>query len=261
MTRFDQTLHEVQYELTIPSHDRAQVERDIKVIPVVPPHEALQREVRDRPTLRDKLAELVRDKTLPDDYFCHPVVRQHELGRVFPLQLFVDGVPTTKKDNMIGFHVVNVVSGARHIVACLRKSRLCACGCHGWCSLYQVFDFLQWSFSAAASGRVPSGKHDGRPWLPSDALRSAGGASEGVVAACLLHIKGDWMELVTSFGFPSWSDKAQPCWACACSHEQLHQLSGANVLQWPFPLKDTPEMRAQRAYPDAEGVEPAGRYP
>lgn len=107
-TRFDQTLHEVQYELTIPSHDRAQVERDIKVIPVVPPHEALQREVRDRPTLRDKLAELVRDKTMPDDYFCHPVVRQHELGTVFPLQLFVDGVPTTKKDSMIGCHVVNV---------------------------------------------------------------------------------------------------------------------------------------------------------
>lgn len=235
-----QAIQQTLYELDIPSYNRHQVEREVRRIPVLPPHEAIVREVAETPELRAKLADVVSHRAFPDDYYNHPVVRSAPPGTVFPLQLFVDGVPTTKRDGLIGFHLVNIVSGARHISVCLRKSRLCACGCKGWCSLHQVWVFLQWSFASLALGRAPGTRHDGKPWLRSDAERATLSNAQLAlgISACLLHIKGDWMEMVTSFGFPSWNDKCHPCWACECEQPELYHLEQADCLSWPFRLKN-----------------------
>ena len=45
------------------------------------------------------------------------------------------------------------------------------------------------------------------------------------------------MEAVTTFGLPSWSDNAHPCWACKCSTGNWNSLAGMTLTDWPWELK------------------------
>jgi len=138
-----------------------------------------------------------------------------------PLALFIDGVSYSQVDTAIGFWFVNLITGARYLVAVLRKALLCECGCKGWCSLAEVFSFIHWSLKGLSEGVFPSRRHDGREFRASDRKRAevAGQPLQG--RAALLCIKGDWSEYAHSFGFPSWNDGLRPCFACNCSKDNM----------------------------------------
>jgi hypothetical protein len=151
---------------------------------------------------------------------------------VFPLELYLDGVPTTKRDGLLAFHIVNIVSGRRHVCAVLRKSRLCQCGCRAWCTLSVIWNLLQWSLAQLSRGLAPQARHDGSAWLPSDDSRAADGSDRTV--GCLLHLKGDWQEIALSLGFPTWKDSHNPCWACVCDHTTWATCKCASALSVPW---------------------------
>ena len=80
---------------------------------------------------RVRLGEAVASRDLPPEYFERPIVKSSE-SLVLPISLFIDAVPYSQSDSCVGFGVVNKISKARHLVAVLRKHRLCGCGCRGW---------------------------------------------------------------------------------------------------------------------------------
>ena len=65
------------------------------------------------------------DEWVPINH-AHEVDRNSDAGTVLPVALYIDG--------MIGLDIVNMVSGARRVVAVLRNSANCQCGCQGWCT-------------------------------------------------------------------------------------------------------------------------------
>eukprot|EP00969_Alexandrium_andersonii_P181741 8031333-Alexandrium_andersonii.AAC.1 len=96
-----------------------------------------------------------------------------------------------------------MVTGLRRLVACLRRSYLCKCGCKGWCTLWPVFNFVAWSMEAAATGRYPERRWDGAEWSASDGERSWLAGSALRCSSFLLFCKGDWAEYARTFGFAS----------------------------------------------------------
>ena len=190
------------YDLAVPGFDRFDSERVDLTLPTLPPHESLAKELEDNPRLELALARSVVDQEWSDAYTSNEVVRSagpHE--RVYPLALYLDGVPFTKRDGLIGFFAYNLVSMKRHMLLTLRKSQLCRCGCQGWCTLWVVWQWLAWSFQSLADAVWPGRRHDGSVWGPTDAQRS-GLSGQPLMKGALVNLKGDWAEIVhTWFSF------------------------------------------------------------
>jgi hypothetical protein len=197
------------YMLEVPGHDKAQASRVLHRLEAVPPHERLAAELQEDPGISARLRASIARGEWPPAYTDHPVVRAAAPGAVLPLALYLDGVPYSKSDGFLAFWVYNLLTMRRHLVAVLRKSFGCTCGCKRWCSLYPIFDFLRWSLTALACGRHPEGRHDGGPWRAEDAARAEVAGSPltpGVVVA----LKGDWSEFALTLGFPTWAHAAHP---------------------------------------------------
>lgn len=64
---FQEEVRQVRYDLDVPGHCKYQVEREVRVFPVIPPHEAIFRKVAENPSLLEELRTVVRDGVLPDD--------------------------------------------------------------------------------------------------------------------------------------------------------------------------------------------------
>ncbi len=119
------------------------------------PHEVLDKEMQQTPKVIAELRDQIATRSFPDAYFDHPVVKQYEaepMRPVMPCALFLDGVPFTKRDGLLGIVVYSLISFKRHLLAVFRKSNMCKCGCRGWCSLWPVFDLIRWSFAQLARG-------------------------------------------------------------------------------------------------------------
>ncbi len=227
---FGKQLRTEAYLLKVPSYNKFDVSRCETIIPVLLPHEQIRKEIANNDSIAGELQSLVVGRSLPDDYYNHPVVKGEPLATVYPVDLYLDGVPTTKKDGLIAFHVVNVITGARHIVAALRKSRLCQCGCRGWCTLHAIWTYLQWSFSMLSKKTEPEYGPDGQACSrPPNACYAI---------CCLLHMRGDWAEISLSIGFPTWADKNNPCYQCWCTRDNWKICRGVSAATWPWPLKD-----------------------
>ena len=126
-------------------------------MPVLNPYEAINLEVAEDETIQETWRAAVDGDNLPPMYTDHIVVQtaaakgQTALG----CGLYVDGVPTTKRDGLVGFWVYVLESPKRHLCAVIRKSRLCDCGCKGWCSYWVIFQWLHWNFVIMADGFHP----------------------------------------------------------------------------------------------------------
>ena len=83
-----------------------------------------------------------------------------------------------------------------------------------------------WWCVALAEGANPSTRHDQRPWTPLDSVRSANAGAALRFRACILFIKGDWMELATSLGIPSHNDGLRPCFKCNASSISMCVCAG-----------------------------------
>ena len=111
--------------LKVPGHTKYNSERDIHAVKVLPPHESLHKEVVGDPGIIDKIDPEKR----PPSYGEHQVVRAVGGGRVVPLALYLDAAQYTSLGAaVVVFVVCNLVTGARHLAAVLKKRDFCRCG-------------------------------------------------------------------------------------------------------------------------------------
>jgi hypothetical protein len=222
------------YVLDVPGYSRAEMGRVVHRQPVLCPHEILHDEVSSSDSsLAEILKGMVDAQELPPAFFNHP--SSIATGNTSqPIVLYVDGVPTTKSDGVLGWWVHLLASGKRHLVAAQRKSRLCRCGCKGWCSLWPIFNFIRWSFSVLASGVFPATRHDFSAWKQSDVDRAGLATLPLALNGFLMFIKGDWSEFSNTFAFSSWAKAAAPCFACCCTKLNWQDDEALAVDNYPF---------------------------
>ena len=158
------------YWMRLPGHSKSCLSRVCHNLPTNPPHESIDREFKAKPEMVDVLTAAVRDGELPPTYMEHPIAKRSNYTAI-PCALYVDGLPTTKTDGVISFRVVNLLTQMHHVCVNIRKSRLCRCGCRGWCSIYPVMVFLLWSFYCGADGVYAVDRHDGSEWGAEDPAR------------------------------------------------------------------------------------------
>ena len=233
------------YHLSMPTTTARAVVRDMKTIPVVNPHEWLNDSVSEASS--KKLDELVARRELPPSYFEHPVVKANAGGvrKIYPTAIYMDGVPYTEKDSVIGIWIINLVSQARVLCAAIRKSSVCKCSCKGWCSFFHIFCWLAWCFRAAADGVFPDRRHDSCPWRDNDRDREARAGSYLSARFINIWIKTDWSENVTSLGLAAWSDGLRPCPFCVAYLDDMYKIAGAGPMNLPW------ECTTDRGYEEA----------
>ena len=107
---------ETLQHLSVPVSDNADGSRGRYDLHVIHPHEALNKEISESPELHDTLATHVRESKLPPIYTQHPVAIASE-KKAQPIVIYIDGVPTTKRDGVIGVWTDFVLSPKRHLFA------------------------------------------------------------------------------------------------------------------------------------------------
>jgi len=178
-----------RYTVDVPQHDKYDASRTSHALAVSVPHEDLNEEILSDPTILQRASAM----SWPPAYYANPIVRA-VANIVIPLALYLDGVPSTKRDGVLGIFIYNLVTLKRHLIAVIRKSSLCKCGCKGWCTLHPVWCCVHWSLTAMSRGRFPATRHDNANWKPADAERSGLAGSPLAFTGMLLQIKGDWLE-------------------------------------------------------------------
>jgi hypothetical protein len=222
----------------VPGHRKYDASRSLFDMPMQAPHEIVEAELAKEPTLLSDIAEKVKNTEWCDAYMNHPVVKEcRAIGKpVVPLCLYVDGVPFVKKDGVIGFKVYPLLSGRRYLVAALRRSELCRCGCKGWCTIVQVWQFLRWSLEACRAAVWPTSDSNGAPWSVADGVHYAKQGTPLGAASAIIHSKGDWSEYAHTYGFLPWSHKLHPCLFCWCDRSTLYKVEGLSPFETPHRL-------------------------
>ena len=226
----------------VPGYTKADVSRSTSSVPVRAPHEEIDKEVQRDPIFFADLDNLVRDSEWGPAYTQHLVV-QGSTERVVPVVLYVDGFPFSQLDGAIGFYIYSLVSGFRHLAAILRKSEICRCGCKGWCSIFPILLFLTWSFAAGAAGLFPARRWDGAEW-GDDVLRAAKAGQRLRSKLALVHIKGDWLEYATTFGYASWKSLRHPCLFCNCNNDNMYSIDNFSAVSSLWTLKGLADYEA-----------------
>lgn len=228
-------------KLRVPRYGKYDAGRSPVELPVRVPHEELAAELAADPSV----IESGRAETWPPTYHRHPCVTSAHPGEVVhPVALYVDGVPTTKRDGVVAFWVYSLISFKRHLCAVVRKSELCRCGCKGWCSYFPIFEMLRWSFSALAAGVFPASGPLGQVWEEGSARQAQANAPLPCKCA-LLQIKGDWLEFTATFGLANWSTQSDPCFLCRCTTTTMFDLQLLAPHNFPF------EPKSQASYLEA----------
>ena len=198
----------------LPGHDKHDLERAQHTIDTLPLHEQLAEELEGDPACRLTLAQWRIEGRLPPTYWQHPVTQDASGEAVMPFALYLDGVPYSQTDSVLGMWGVNLVTGKRFLFAALRKKLCCQCGCRGWCTLHPLFALAAWSLRALAAGVWPTRRHDGSPFLLCDAARARRAGEAMRTRWACLYIKGDWAEYAGSLGLAAWNDALRPCYEC-----------------------------------------------
>ena len=88
------------------------------------PHECLSEEIDNTPEMVDKLRASRANNEWPDAFVEHPVSRDAPPGAdVWPLCLYVDGIPLHRRDGVLAFYAYNMISETRHLLFALRRSQ------------------------------------------------------------------------------------------------------------------------------------------
>ena len=224
--------------LMVPCADKIDGSRVHHRMPVLDPHTAIGREVIADPSLHVKLAADVAANRMPPLYMDHPVAIESGY-KALALFLYVDGVPTTAKDAVIGFWLYIVNSTKKHLCCVVRKKRVCRCGCKGWCTYFAVFLWLHWSLTAMRHGVNPAVDCTGTP-LTDPVLAALIGEPLRFIGA-LIGIKGDWAEFCYTFGFSNWKTLLSPCLFCFATVANMYDdqmLTTDNDVWKPFLSND-----------------------
>ena len=226
------------YLLTVPICRRGGGGRTTRTIPVVEVHEALTSELEKNPPTQEAVKKARSEQEWHRSYATHPLKTDEPCDgfEQWPVALYVDGVRFTrqtavgKMDSFVGFSAYNLVTGKRILLALVRKSELCRCGCRGWCTLHVVFQFLHWSFEALVKGKRPALRHDGSEW-PADDERSW---PRDLAKALLVLIKGDWAEFCGTFGLTNWASLYHPCPFCDTMLGNMYRFKGLSFVTSPW---------------------------
>ena len=194
--------------VTCPTHCKYDGSRMYTPTHVLPFHIALSEEVAATPTLHENLDTWHESGCMPPGYHTSPVVQEH--GKtVFPVAIFIDGVPFAKRDSAIGIWCHNMVSqdeggrGKRHLCVVVRKAELCRCGCRGgWCTLFPLFLYINQCITAMGEGVCSLASDFGSG--VTLAASSAAVAGTNLAAKLMVFLlKGDWAELGPTMCFPT----------------------------------------------------------
>ena len=222
------------YDATVPGHSRHDLDRTLHTVPILPFHEQVAESFDKDVGLLTKLQELKAAGDLPPVYTDHPVVREHPGEPVIPIAIFIDAVPYSQTDSVLGCWCLNVVTGIRFLWAVFRKRHMCQCGCRGWCTFNVIFRLAAWSIMALADKAWPSERHDGSPFCDSDSARAKKAGTPFMWRCACIYLKGDWAEYTHTFGFPAWNDSIRACFACAgCGPDMfVHAGNTPESLRW-----------------------------
>ena len=198
-------------------------------------HELLNARVDSSARLR--LREAIEEDDVPPCYHDHPVVTKYGASAcVFPWGLYMDGVPYSIEDSVIGFWLVDLLTSERILFYVLRRRTLCTCGCRGWCTFAVVFMYILWQLFAMAEGVMPRARHDRQDWDQTYDVTRAAHAGEPLRAHhALMWLSGDWSEYAHTLGFPQWSDGLRPCFECNADLGNMLSWVGrvrVNELPW-----------------------------
>ena len=214
--------------MQVPPREKYTIERTTIESLALPPPESMAGELHTNPVLPLQLRESL------ENHEWNLVVRGAAAGeQVWPLALYVDGVPFQKQDRLIAFYGHNLVSMQRHFLLVWRRSDMCSCGGLGWCALHVIMRFLAWSFEALAAGHRVRVRHDGVLFTVRKVLRGAQGGTP-LPKGCLVYLKGDWPEFAHTFGLPSWNSNFHPSPCCSASGEELGDRSATSVFSGPL---------------------------
>jgi hypothetical protein len=227
------------YKFQAPGHnkyDASRVKRDVYSYPC---HEMAAEDMEnDVGNASMRLQEMIESDELPPCYSSHPVVQEAQAAGelpAMPFALYMDGLPYSHVDSLVNVSIMNVINKERYVFLVYRKRHFCKCGCKGWCTLYALFKYIEWSIKALHQGLFPSSRHNGTAWDGNDLLvRSSIGGMRMKRRAAILYIKLDWMEIVTSMGFPNWMDSLRPCFQCNCPVERLFAFAGLSQRELPW---------------------------
>ena len=219
--------------IPIPKYTKYDGGRSEHECPIVVPHEALAAEIEANPSIMHRFRESRDAGEWPPAYTQHERVRASPHDVVLPCALYLDGVPMTRTDGVLGFTFYDLVSQKRHLCAVIRKAEMCTCGCRGWCSLWPIWNALAWSLKALSDGVYPHSDPLGRPW-PAGSPRAAKAGTRLPCPAIVVQIKGDWVELTSSVGFANWRTSDNPCFLCKCNDRTMYQMRGIapGVCHW-----------------------------
>lgn len=122
------------YELHNPGHGKRDLERTIQIVPTIPAHESIGRDLTELEADIELLkGRLGREGGLPPRYYRHPVVQGARDGElVWPIAIYLDGVPYSHTDGVIGWWLINLITRKRYGYAVRRKRIICQCGRRGW---------------------------------------------------------------------------------------------------------------------------------
>ena len=220
------------FRTKVPVYAKHDAARSFVNLPMQLPHEVLSREIENDPSILRKLEEKMEGSDWVTAYKDHKVVKDWASRGKKPLPccIYLDGVAVTRREGVLGVWMYNEISERRHLLAVIRKSSLCKCGCRGQCSLYCILKTIHWSIACLSSGKYPSVDPDG---VPLSGWRSDVAGLDLPTPAAFVHIKGDWMEFSTSLGLPTWQSNQAPCPFCTVEKKDMFKLD-------PFDPKSSP---------------------
>ena len=221
------------YPMEYSGYCKYDMERTSHVAFTMPAHEQIQAAV-DTPQCRNKLMEKKVAGELPPCYYAHPVVQENLDDPVYPVAVYVDALPYSITDSVIGFWILCLLTGRRFLVGLLRKRNACKCGCRGWCSFHTFWMLLRWSLEALREGFYPSLGPFDRPFTGVNNQQRQDLAGKPLLKCACMYLKCDWSEHGTTGGFPSWQDGLRPCYDCNAFRGNWWTVQGCSRLALPW---------------------------
>ena len=231
--------------MDVPAYNKYDGTRSVERMHMVAAHEVLAEEVAQNPDLHCKLKTMQDEDKLPPMYYNSPVVEKQG-KKTFPVAIYLDGIAFAKRDGVLGIFMYNMAGGPncrRHLIAALRKSQMCRCGCRNYCTLFHAFLYIKWCIEAMADAVNPLTRHDGSPFWPEEVDRIAIAGTVMVAAFAVVLVKGDWAEFGPTLGFPTFTSNYHPCPLCRASKEDLVLLDGFSAVDFPFAAKTYEELK------------------
>lgn len=220
------------YTFKYPGHCKHALSRVTHTGFCIPLHEQIAADLDSNVECRTRLMEILQENTLPPIYYEHPIVKAFPDERIMPIALYLDAVPWSLTDSVIGWWAINLITGRRFCWAVLRKQNACRCGCRHWDSVFVFLQLTLWSLTALKEARHPDRRHDGLPFSEPHRLAKAGSAMH--MRCCCLYIKGDWSEFSSTLGLPTWQSGIRPCYCCNGQGTDCMVVAGntSTALRW-----------------------------